>query len=136
MLVLAISALIVATYYSIVMVLTNGKTVGKYALGLRVITKSGERMEPVLMRELIAKQLAWGLLFVDTLVVFGPGEIVLLINYLWPLWQRQNRALHDLFAGTRVVREFGGGAIALPPPRLDRDASTTPSRRSRPPRAI
>jgi uncharacterized RDD family membrane protein YckC len=26
------------------------------------------------------------------------------VDVLWPLWHRENRALHDLTAGTRVVQ--------------------------------
>ncbi|MGH8734499.1 MAG: hypothetical protein ACREVB_12495, partial [Burkholderiales bacterium] len=27
-----------------------------------------------------------------------------LADYLWPLWDPENRAIHDMLAGTRVVR--------------------------------
>ena len=27
-----------------------------------------------------------------------------LLNYLWPLWDKENRPLHDMAASTRVVR--------------------------------
>jgi uncharacterized RDD family membrane protein YckC len=108
---LAIGAVVAAIYYSLVMTRTNGRTVGKYALRLRVITMSDEPIgvPVVLLREVVAKQLAWGLVLVDTVVIFGPAELVLLVNYLWPLWESRNRALHDLFAGTRVIRETASG---------------------------
>lgn len=41
----------------------------------------------------------------------GVGALVMvllylgtLLNYLWPLWDKENRALHDMAASTRVVR--------------------------------
>ena len=30
--------------------------------------------------------------------------LVSLLDDLWPLWDRENRAIHDMLAGTRVVR--------------------------------
>ena len=27
-----------------------------------------------------------------------------LLDYLWPLWDEQNRALHDMLASSRVVQ--------------------------------
>jgi uncharacterized RDD family membrane protein YckC len=38
-----------------------------------------------------------------TKVVFGYTGLLWLIDVLWPLGQAENRALHDLIAGTRVV---------------------------------
>jgi len=38
-----------------------------------------------------------------TKVVFGYTGILWLIDVLWPLGQAENKALHDLIAGTRVV---------------------------------
>jgi hypothetical protein len=47
-----------------------------------------------LLREVAIK---WGL----TLLTLGLFAIV---DVLWPLWDEQNRALHDLLARTRVIR--------------------------------
>jgi len=41
------------------------------------------------------------LLSLVALVTFGLGW---LLNYLWPLWDRQHRAGHDAIVGTRVVQ--------------------------------
>jgi uncharacterized RDD family membrane protein YckC len=38
-----------------------------------------------------------------TKILFGYTGILWLIDVLWPLWQAENKALHDLIAGTRVV---------------------------------
>jgi uncharacterized RDD family membrane protein YckC len=35
--------------------------------------------------------------------IFGVTFVLYVTDVLWPLWQRENRALHDLIAGTRVV---------------------------------
>ena len=46
-----------------------------------------------------------------------------LLDVLWPLWDEENRALHDFIVDTRVVqglgdrRRAGGGALRGPPPR-------------------
>lgn len=48
---------------------------------------------------------------VNVMVVTGDGGVVvywiaagfLLVNYLWPLWDNKNQALHDKAARTNVV---------------------------------
>jgi uncharacterized RDD family membrane protein YckC len=46
-----------------------------------------------------------------------------LANFLWPLWDPQNRAIHDMLAGTRVVRSDIAPVEQLAMPL---DASATP----------
>jgi uncharacterized RDD family membrane protein YckC len=77
----------------------NGMTFGKQALGIRVIRTSGETMDFwwAVLREVVIKNFALGLVSSFT---FG---IATLVNYLWPLWDDQNRAGHDFAASTRVV---------------------------------
>jgi len=77
----------------------NGQTLGKQALGIRVVRTSGESMDFLwaALREIVIK--SFGLSVVSFLTL-GIG---LLINYLWPLWDDENRALHDFAASTRVV---------------------------------
>jgi uncharacterized RDD family membrane protein YckC len=36
--------------------------------------------------------------------VFGIVVIPVLLDYLWPLWDQKNRALHDKVVGSVVVR--------------------------------
>lgn len=85
------------------MKMTNGQTVGKMLTGCRVIRSSGE---PIgfwwaVLREVAIKGVAIGL--------FGNGitggfPFVTLLDGLWPLWDEQSRALHDMVADTRVIQ--------------------------------
>ena len=77
----------------------NGQTPGKQILGIRVVRQGGERMDFgwSLLRELIVKGLLIG-------VVGGFFfSLPVVLDYLWPLWDEQNRALHDMIVSTRVV---------------------------------
>ncbi len=52
-----------------------------------------------MLREVVVKWLLFGL-------VLGSitAGIAVLIDYLWPLWDEENRALHDLIVNTRTIR--------------------------------
>jgi uncharacterized RDD family membrane protein YckC len=48
--------------------------------------------------------LVYGLWLADLVPVLGAvALIVLLLDYLWPLWDKRNQALHDKLAGTVVI---------------------------------
>ena len=85
-------------YFIPVMSLTDGRTLGKWALGIRTVRATLTPMNPSVagLREGLLKSgilsLLWPLFFVSV---------------LWPLGDPQNRALHDLVAGTRVIRDRG-----------------------------
>lgn len=77
----------------------NGQTPGKQLVGIRVVR---EDRQPIgygwaLLRELVVKGLLIGAV---GSWFFG---IPTLLDYLWPLWDEQNRALHDMIVSTRVV---------------------------------
>lgn len=78
----------------------NGQTLGKQRVGIRVVRDDGRPVKAgtVLRREVLIK----GLLATVTLGIFG------LFDYLWPLGDATNRALHDKMVLTHVVREPGG----------------------------
>ncbi len=79
-----------------------GQTLGKQAVGLRVVAADGTTLPPtgrVVLREVVLK---FGLLGVPSFFLVG---IPILLNYLWPRWEQDGRALHDLAARTRVVSE-------------------------------
>lgn len=91
-------------YLSTVMAATNGQTLGKMASGCRVVRADGK---PVgfwwaAWREAGVKGLILGIAGTVT------GGIAYLVNFLWPLWDRQNRALHDYVVDSRVVRTRRG----------------------------
>lgn len=92
-------------YYPLIMVKTDGRTLGKTLLGLRVIRMDGERIgaSTAISREAVFKEFLLGLLLLPSVFHGIPGYIAAAVNYLWPLVNSQNRAGHDVFAGTRVV---------------------------------
>jgi uncharacterized RDD family membrane protein YckC len=73
----------------------NGQTLGKQAVGIRVVRDDGK---PVSAGTVAAREV--GLKFVGGQVTFGVGT---LIDSLWPLGERENRALHDLIVHTHVT---------------------------------
>ena len=85
-------------YFMPVMSLTDGRTLGKWALGIRIVRATLTPMNANVagLRE--------GLLKSGLLSVVWP---LFFISVLWPLGDAQNRALHDLVAGTRVIRDRG-----------------------------
>ena len=91
------------TYYPLLMMRqgpNNGQTLGKQIVGIRVVQESGEPYTygPAALREFAIKYLLFG-------VVGGFFlAIPTLLDYLWPLWDDENRALHDMLASSRVVQ--------------------------------
>lgn len=89
-----------AVYYCTIMVRTNGQTIGKQATGIRVVREDGEPIDVwfAFKRE----TLVIGLLFntLGLILLWIPG----LLNYLWPIWDDNNQALHDKIVNSRVVK--------------------------------
>lgn len=79
---------------------TNGATIGKKACGIRVVRTDGAPMTFgfAMIREVLVKALAVNIVSNLTLGLAG------LLNYLWPLWDSEHRAGHDMVCKTRVVR--------------------------------
>jgi uncharacterized RDD family membrane protein YckC len=78
----------------------NGQTWGKQALGIRVVRDNGEPMwfGAAALREIVVKGLLVTL--ASSIIPFIPW----FLNYFWPLWDDQNRALHDMIVSTHVVQ--------------------------------
>jgi uncharacterized RDD family membrane protein YckC len=78
----------------------NGQTWGKQIVGIRVVRDVGQPIDIGFgfLREVAVKGLLFG--FVGSFFFSIPT----LIDYLWPLWDDQNRALHDMVVTTHVVR--------------------------------
>ncbi len=77
-----------------------GQTLGKRALGLRVLTETGEAMTPA---QAIARAAVNNVVY-----LFGCG-IGTVMAYLWAIWDEPlHQSLHDRLAGTVVVddREY------------------------------
>ncbi len=81
-------------------VLGRGQTPGKQIIGIRVIRDTGEECGWGIMfvREFILKYLLTGFLGGATLGIYP------VVNYLWPLFDKDNKALHDKMISTLVVR--------------------------------
>ena len=74
----------------------NGQTLGKQAIDMRVVRRDGEPIGfgVALLREVVFKQL------------FGvaiTGGLFLVVDALWPLFERNGLAVHDIATETRVV---------------------------------
>ncbi len=113
-----------ALYYGTLMPLTNGQTLGKRLVGIRVVRTDGRPMTVMraLWRQVILLIVAIDLIgYIPTAGgVLGTG--VFLIDVLNPLRDREKRALHDMLAGTRVkvasaCRVRAARTAAAPPPR-------------------
>jgi uncharacterized RDD family membrane protein YckC len=93
------AALSALAYYPLLMRATNGRTLGKLATRIRVVRTDHEPMS--------LGRAAWREVVIKTVVITGVpylGVLLDLADGLWPLWDAQNRAIHDMLAGTRVVR--------------------------------
>jgi len=118
-------ALVTLGYPVILETLWRGRTVGKAAVGLRVVTTEGA---PVRFRHALVRG---ALSLVELQLTFGTAAVVAV------LLSRDNRRLGDLAAGTLVLRERSG--LRAPeavhfgvPPTLAAYAATLDVRRVRP----
>jgi uncharacterized RDD family membrane protein YckC len=78
----------------------NGQTWGKQIVGIRVVRDNGVPVDFgfAFVRDVLVKGLLFG--FVGSWFFSIPT----LIDYLWPLWDGENRCLHDMVVSTHVVR--------------------------------
>jgi uncharacterized RDD family membrane protein YckC len=77
----------------------NGQTWGKQLVGIRVVRNGGEpeTFWQAALREVVFKGLVVGI--ASSIIPLIPW----LLNYFWPLWDDENRALHDFACSTHVV---------------------------------
>ena len=77
----------------------NGQTWGKQLVGVRVVRTNGVPMDFThsAIREALVKGLGLGI--ASSIIPFVPY----LLDALWPLWDDERRAIHDMIVGTRVV---------------------------------
>jgi uncharacterized RDD family membrane protein YckC len=85
----------------------NGQTFGKQAAGIRVVRDDGRPIRGgfAFMREVGLKLLIANILLIGWL-----------IDSLWPLGEKENRALHDLIMHTHVVSTKPAKQPRIPPP--------------------
>jgi uncharacterized RDD family membrane protein YckC len=94
-------AIVSLLYAPLMMARTNGKTLGRMATGIRVVRASGEPMTfaYAMLREVGVKALLFGIAGSIT------AGLANLADVLWPLWDDENRALHDFIVDSRVVQD-------------------------------
>lgn len=95
----------------------NGQTWGKQLFGIRVVRTNGLPMDFTwsALREPLVKGLGLG--FLSTIIPLLPY----VLDALWPLWDEQHRAIHDMVVGTLVVEAqprspWPRARSACPPP--------------------
>ena len=95
------AAVVALLYAPALMARTNGKTLGRMATGIRVIRADGRPITFgfAMVREVAVKTLLVGIASSVT------GGIAWLPDILWPLWDEENRALHDFLVNTRTIKD-------------------------------
>jgi uncharacterized RDD family membrane protein YckC len=86
------TALVVVLLNFIVLTAWRGQTLGKWATGLRIVSTDGHPLSPgrSLLRHVVG--------YMASLITLGLG-------FLLAVFSSQGRALHDLIAGTIVIRD-------------------------------
>ena len=89
-----LAILVLPSVYQWLMVGRWGQTLGKMALGVRVV-RAEDASRVAYARSAGRVASAW---------LLGIFTLPLLLAYLWPLWDRRNQTLYDKMVNTIVVR--------------------------------
>jgi uncharacterized RDD family membrane protein YckC len=89
-----LAILVLPSVYQWLMVGRWGQTLGKMALGVRVV-RAEDASRVAYARSAGRVASAW---------LLGIFTLPLLLAYLWPLWDRRNQTLYDKMVKTIVVR--------------------------------
>ena len=83
--------LVVSVLYYVVFQGRYGQTLGKKAVGIKVVTKDGKTpdMLKFFLREEVGKFIS---------------SIILMLGYLMAIWDKDKQTLHDKIAGTYVIK--------------------------------
>lgn len=78
----------------------NGQTFGRQIVGIRAVRDNGQpfTLGSAIVREFVVKGLLFGT--VGSFLFYIPT----IVDWLWPLWDDENRALHDMVVSTHVVQ--------------------------------
>ena len=102
---IVVITVLVGFVYEVLMLRAKGATVGKRAMKLAVRDRDVPAIPPAM--PLIWKRCAfiYGLQLVYVFPVAGLlVGLLILLDYLWPLWDKKRQALHDKVAGSNVVK--------------------------------
>ena len=93
-------SIVALLYAPAMMARTDGQTLGRMVTGIRVVRAKGQPMTfgYAMLREVAVKGLLFG---IAGSLTFGLAQ---LLDYLWPLWDEENRALHDMIVDSRVIK--------------------------------
>ncbi len=96
-----IATAVALLYAPMYMATTNGQTLGKQLLSIRVVRANGRPVDFLwsVLREVVVKTLLFA--GIGSSFTFGLAWV---LDCLWPLWDDEHRALHDLVVDSRVVR--------------------------------
>jgi uncharacterized RDD family membrane protein YckC len=96
--------LVLGFVYNVAFLMWKQATPGKTVMGLRVRLR--EAPGPMPLGTVLLRWVGQYAVGIVGLVPFvgSVGGIYSLLNYLWPLWDDKNQALHDKIAKTNVVR--------------------------------
>jgi uncharacterized RDD family membrane protein YckC len=78
-------------YFTLMIGLVNGKTIGAMVLGIRVVPADG------------GARVSIGKALIRAVVAYVSG-LVIALGYLWMLWDGNKQTWHDKAAGTYVVK--------------------------------
>lgn len=92
MVLLTVGWMLLAAAYFVVFHSMDGKTIGKWLLGLRVV---GLARQPISYRRALLRWVA----------TLGLGCASIGLSFLWVLWSGEKRAWHDFLARTWVIRD-------------------------------
>jgi uncharacterized RDD family membrane protein YckC len=87
-------------YAPLMMARTNGKTLGRMACGTRLVRANGQPVDfgYAALREVVVK---W--LLINVIAGSFTFGLATLLDYLWPLWDEENRTLHDMVVNSRTI---------------------------------
>jgi uncharacterized RDD family membrane protein YckC len=93
-------SIVALLYAPALMARTNGQTLGRMAMGIRVVRADGRPIDFgfAMLREVAVKLLLFSVAGAAT------GGLAQIVDVLWPLWEEENRALHDFVVDTRTIR--------------------------------
>jgi uncharacterized RDD family membrane protein YckC len=100
---MVITLLVISLYYGLTMRRSgakNGQSWGKQLMNIRVIHQDNTQVDFV---SACYRQVLIIYLLVNSLFSFITLFIFPVINYLYPVWDKNNQALHDKMARTQVV---------------------------------
>lgn len=114
-----INIIILVIYFIIVPFITNGKTLGKYILGIKIKSKDKENVSilGLIIRNLIFNGFIYllgsllllivtsGTTYFILLIILGIIQIILsLVSVFMVIYRKDFRGLHDILSNTKVVR--------------------------------